>query len=65
MIFDFDHTVIDVNSDTWIPKELCADSDYFDLKQGSAARACYDDHGWTRLCHEFFVQAHTDGVTRA
>lgn len=65
MIFDFDHTVIDVNSDTWIPKELCPDSDYFDLKQGSAARACYDDHGWTRLCHEFFVQAHTDGVTRA
>ena len=65
MIFDFDHTVIDVNSDTWIPKELCPDSDYFDLKQGSAARACYDDHGWTRLCHEFFVQANTDGVTRA
>ena len=64
IIFDFDHTMIDVNSDTWIPKELCPTSDYFDLKAGSASRQCYDKNGWTRLCHEFFEKAHKDGISK-
>jgi hypothetical protein len=54
IIFDFDHTIIDLNSDTWIPKELWPESDYFDLKPGSRSRKCLDEHGWTKLCNEFF-----------
>jgi predicted secreted protein len=55
--------MIDVNSDTWIPKQLCPESNWFDLKEGSISRQIYDENGWTQLCHLFFEKAHKEGIT--
>ncbi|KAG1679772.1 hypothetical protein FOA52_012683 [Chlamydomonas sp. UWO 241] len=57
--FDFDHTVVDANSDTWVYKALPSGALPDDIK------ALYQPGQWTRFMNDVFEHCHQEGVTPA
>lgn len=56
VIWDFDHSLVDGNTDTWIVDQLCPEMRH--LYQRSGEFAC-----WTELMNDVMSQLHTAGFT--
>jgi pyridoxal phosphate phosphatase PHOSPHO2 len=58
--FDFDHTIIDVNSDTYINKLLieCEEKNNGEFKFSSSIEEIYQKHGWTKRMQAVFDLMH-------